>query len=349
MIAKPFDESRPPSDRMGRAGWEAERQMAFYLHRAFAARPDVVVINGLRCRVHGASAYSERDCFQIDHLVVYAGGFVIVESKSARDSMTLMVDGQWMRNFNGRSTGMASPIEQGRQQGKALRELLEAHKLELKGKALLGLIQKGFQNAHLQVMVAICDGAVLNRPKGKEFPEAMKADQVCSAIDALVKEHAKAQSLFAKEDPNKPHLYWNLKDDELSRTVTFLLNRDAELRKAAVPAPEIAEPKREAPAAKARVEVPVAAVPVAGRSVKIDPLVCVKCGEEKKLEVVFRRDHCILCRVCEKYTALGRECGVCRSKTAVVIHVGDVECSRRCEAKRGGCGSEVVFWRNAVG
>lgn len=37
MIAKPLTQSDPPSDPKLRAGVEAERQMAFYLHRAFTA------------------------------------------------------------------------------------------------------------------------------------------------------------------------------------------------------------------------------------------------------------------------------------------------------------------------
>ncbi len=48
MIVKPSQSSTLPSDPKLRAGIEAERQLAFYLHRDFAGDADVLVLNDLR-------------------------------------------------------------------------------------------------------------------------------------------------------------------------------------------------------------------------------------------------------------------------------------------------------------
>ncbi len=61
----------------------------------------------------------------MDHLVLHPLGLLIVESKSVSDGVQITNDGQWMRWFNKKPSGMASPITQAQLQGRLLKELLE--------------------------------------------------------------------------------------------------------------------------------------------------------------------------------------------------------------------------------
>lgn len=48
MIVKPPNNEPLPSDPRHRAGAEAERQMAFYLHRDFSSEVGLLILNDLR-------------------------------------------------------------------------------------------------------------------------------------------------------------------------------------------------------------------------------------------------------------------------------------------------------------
>ena len=117
MIRKELD----PFEGFGKfelSGRKAEEQMAFYLRRFFGSSADVDVLNYLRIDLNGEVA-------QMDHLVLHPFGLLIVESKSVSDGVQITDDGQWMRWFNRKPSGMASPITQAHLQGKLLKELLE--------------------------------------------------------------------------------------------------------------------------------------------------------------------------------------------------------------------------------
>lgn len=81
MILKEKELANPSDPRL-KAGEEAEKQMAFYLQRAFRKRDDCFVINDLRV------AYDE-DFAQIDHLIISTYGLFIVESKSVHGTISI--------------------------------------------------------------------------------------------------------------------------------------------------------------------------------------------------------------------------------------------------------------------
>ncbi len=83
-----------PTDRFGKSGYEAEKQMAFYLRRAFGDSPEVFVFNDLRLERDGEFA-------QIDHLVFHRFGFVTIESKSVVGTITVNAKGEFTRTFDG--------------------------------------------------------------------------------------------------------------------------------------------------------------------------------------------------------------------------------------------------------
>lgn len=63
MILKDVDELAT-LDKYQKAGLSAEKQMAFYLKRAFGAEENILVINSLRLEKND-------DAAQIDHLILH--------------------------------------------------------------------------------------------------------------------------------------------------------------------------------------------------------------------------------------------------------------------------------------
>ena len=177
MIRKELD----PFEGAGKfefAGRKAEEQMAFYLRRFFGSSVDVDVLNYLRIDLKGEVA-------QMDHLVLHPFGLLIVESKSVSDGVQITDDGQWMRWFNRKPSGMASPITQAQLQGKLLKELLEKK-----------VKQKGFfDEIRLDVLVAISDGGMITWPKSGALPEVCKADQVPDRINNRIEQFRKLRKL----------------------------------------------------------------------------------------------------------------------------------------------------------
>ena len=173
MIKKELDPFEG-SGNLELAGRKAEEQMAFYLRRFFVSSADVDVLNYLRIDLNG-------EVGQMDHLVLHPFGLLIVESKSVSDGVQITDDGQWMRWFNRKPSGMASPITQAQLQGKLLKELL--------GKTVK---QKGFfDQVRLDVLVAISDGGTITWPKSGALPEVCKADQVPDRINHRIDQFRK--------------------------------------------------------------------------------------------------------------------------------------------------------------
>lgn len=185
-IAKPF-KRHPPDDKFGRAGYEAEKQMAFYLKRGFADASDIFVYNDLRF-VRNA------EVSQIDHLVLHRYGFVLVESKSVTGTMDVNKQLEFVRTYGRNRTGMKSPITQVNMQAELLQKLLNEHKESLRRKVMLGLIQAEFGDARFTKFVAVSDNGEIRR-KQCDPPELVKADRVVNEIRDLITRRDKTQGL----------------------------------------------------------------------------------------------------------------------------------------------------------
>ena len=79
MILKRADERRS-ANAIEAAGARAEKQMAHYLERTFHDDPNIFVYHDIRFEMEG-------DAAQIDHLVLYTCGFLIIESKSVTSTI----------------------------------------------------------------------------------------------------------------------------------------------------------------------------------------------------------------------------------------------------------------------
>lgn len=183
MIVKEVEAVYNP-DKYAQAGHSAEKQMAFYLKRAFEDDPKVLVLNGVRIEQNG-------DAAQIDHLLLHEFGMIIVESKSVTSQVSINEHGEWSRQFDGANKGMPSPVLQAKRQGEFLKRYLEPH-TEVLLKKLLG-IQIRFDKMPIDVVVAISDTGIIKRPKKKidELESVCKADRAVETIQNIIKGYIK--------------------------------------------------------------------------------------------------------------------------------------------------------------
>jgi Nuclease-related domain/Topoisomerase DNA binding C4 zinc finger len=204
-----------------KAGENAEKQMAFYLSRAFANQEDCYVINDLRINY-------KNDTAQIDHLVVSQYGLVIIESKSVYGKIIVNANKEWGRTFNKVVSGMASPVLQAEAQAKVIKNVLNDNKDQILGK-LLGL-QKGFGYCPVFVYVAISDGGIIERKA--DITELKKADQVTQEIELKIKTLKKNSSILSAL--SNPVPAWSMTKEETIKVADFLLNQHKPLIKPVV-------------------------------------------------------------------------------------------------------------------
>jgi Nuclease-related domain len=231
-------------DRLKRAGDDAERQMAFYLRRAFADDARLHIFHNLRLEAgseQGKEQSKEQirqirtDAAQIDHLILHRSGAVIIESKSVTGAVRINERDEWTRQWNGHWTGMPSPVLQARRQADFLRGQLQARRENLLGRAMFGLVQKGFRAFVIDVVVAISDDGVIER-RG-QLPEVRKADQVVDRVRELIQEQTGLAHPLSK-DPRAKDWGVTLSPDEFVRVSAFLRSAHREPDRA-VSAPQV--------------------------------------------------------------------------------------------------------------
>lgn len=218
MILKEKQITNPTDPRL-KAGEDAEKQMAFYLSRAFTKEKYCYVISDIRI-VHN------QNTAQIDHLIVTQYGLFIIESKSG--AVSVNKHNEWTRTYNNKAEGMASPVLQGQRQGEVLKELISENREKLLGKMLLGKIQKGFKYCPVFVYVAISDKG-LPPDRGIDIPELLKADLVAQAITSKLKQLKQKNSLLSLS--LNLDVAWDMSAKEAEIVAKFLLNQNKSLIK----------------------------------------------------------------------------------------------------------------------
>ena len=306
------------TDRFQRAGDEAERQMAFYLKRVFADDPGVHVFHNLRLE-------AGNDAAQIDHLVLHRSGAILIESKSVTSAVRINERDEWSRAWNGRWTGMPSPVLQARRQADFLCKTLRARREELLSKAVFGLVQRGFGMFVFDVVVAISDQGVVQH-RG-QLPEVRKADQVVDRVRDLIREQTGLASPLSK-DPRAKEWGMTLRPEEFARTSAFLRasHRDrVPETDPATPLQAVLEAKaggRHQPVESRDGGQPYLAVgPVKPPMVADAPkptagpgLTCQKCQGER-LEVIYGKyGYYFKCLTCEGNTRIDLKCPNCEGK-----------------------------------
>lgn len=339
MILKDID-TKDLSNKYLMSGFKAEKQMSFYLNRAFGNDDYVAVINDLHLEMEGEYA-------QIDHLVIHRFGFVIIESKSVTSTVCVNKNGEWKRIYNGNESGMASPIQQAKRQVDFLKKFLmskdtsEIYRENMANKYLPRAIDK----FDYSVLVAISDDGIIERDI--ELSEICKADMVTDKItqisDAL---HAKFKKLLTINIPNQFH------EDSITKLSKMLVNADS---------PIASKPK------KAEVKNTVSQTIIKNKPELKDDTKNKKVGklDSKRLKKyrVFEKGenhlckHCkspnvniedgrygfyLKCFFCNKNTALKLQCTVPTPNCSPILKKRGLEFFRTCEA----CNEEKLFFTN---
>ncbi|MFO7541311.1 MAG: NERD domain-containing protein [Thiobacillus sp.] len=205
------------NDRLRAAGDAAEKQMAFYLKRAFGSAKDIWVINDLRVE-------HEDEAAQIDHLLISQWGLFIIESKSVTGSVHINTHGEWAREYSNDKQGMPSPVLQAEAQGRLLKQLLKENTSKLLGK-LVGM-QKGFGYCPVLVYAAISDKGIIHREI--DLPQVMKADAVIPVIEAWLKKCSIFKGLLSLSLEVKPG-EWKMAINEAEAVAEFFVSCHAPL------------------------------------------------------------------------------------------------------------------------
>lgn len=343
MITKQHEQGPEPTDPRRKAGAEAEKQMAFYLHRAFAQHPGLFVINNLRIVDPNQPEFdgSPGVC-QIDHLILHRWGAFIIESKSVHGEVTVRPDGhggqQWTRRSGRSESGFACPVQQARRQGEFLRGYLQSHKADLLGRAPVGTRtvvkmifktdQRGFRMMPIQVFIAFSEKCIIHRLDGWSVPDGpfqtivTKNDQITGTIKHEYDHHKNNSSLLRNSDPN--YGMWYMTESELGEVSEFLKSNHT-------PSGNAHPRTRQAQA----------------RAPKVKPgprSICRKCQGPELTARSGPYGYYWNCNACGENTPMGAECSACgrngKHDKSVRIHKQGPQYERRCEP----CGHNELIW-----
>jgi translation initiation factor 2 beta subunit (eIF-2beta)/eIF-5 len=163
------------------AGQKQELDVAFYLRRAFKEHPQVFVFNDIKFKHNGETA-------QIDHLIVYSYGFILIESKSITGEVAINQYQEWSRSYRGNWQGMPSPIKQLELQLALLKSLLQANAPLLLPK-VFGKLQQGFGGREWHGICAISSNAIINRDNTPKLidEQLVKSEFIADKLLAMMK------------------------------------------------------------------------------------------------------------------------------------------------------------------
>lgn len=347
LIVKPYEQGANHKDPRQRAGADAERQMAHYMHRDFRDDEEVFVLHDLRIEdreqpEHDGSA----GVCQIDHLVVHRWGLFIIESKSVIEEVRVRSDGsggdEWTRVYRKKETGMPSPIRQAQRQADFLREFLQRHREEMLGKHSLGLRtiakvvhgtdQRGFKNAPIQLIVAVSDRGKIKKIGGWKEPRepfrvfVAKADLVPDKISQELKAHRK----YAGKD----YGVWSMEAGEPRRVAEFLAARHV-----GRPGTKPTRPQRTPPTQDRK--LPPNKSVGAERS---QDAACKHCGSQDLTALSGKFGYYWKCGACQKNTTMPAVCSACGAKrgrdSEVRVRKDKATYFRDCKA----CGNSETIW-----
>lgn len=287
------------------AGQKQEQDVAFYLRRAFKDHPEVLVINDFRFTFNGETA-------QIDHLIIYPYGFVLIESKSIKGHVDVNQHGEWTRSHGNHWFGMASPIKQVELQQSLLKEMLKQHRSEILGK-LLGIKQQGFGMRCWDHLCAVSSDAVINR---ETMPTAVS--ELLVKTEFLVEKLEKIMNLKSKffRLINVSDTRPDFNQEELNSIAKFLIEQHIDPYQATteittVPTQQVNEPVASFAVNKvAEVKNQPIAQPTTNSMLR-----CKHCGESTNYTPMYGKfGYYIKCNQCTKNTPMKQACPQCQSK-----------------------------------
>lgn len=287
------------------AGQKQEQDVAFYLRRAFKDHPEVLVINDFRFTFNDETA-------QVDHLIIYPYGFVLIESKSIKGHVDVNQQGEWTRSHGSKWFGMPSPIKQVELQQALLKEMLKQHRSEILGK-LLGIRQQSFGMRCWNHVCAVSSDAVINRDT---MPTAIsellvKTEFLVDKLEKIMNLKSKFMRIINVSD-TRP----DFNQQELNSITNFLIDRHIEPHKSTNEITLSQTQQINEPVAHFEVNKAVEAKPPAiTQSVTHSILSCKHCGESTNYTPMYGKfGYYIKCNQCTKNTPMKQACPQCQSK-----------------------------------
>jgi hypothetical protein len=268
------------------AGQKQEKDVAFFLRREFKDNPEVFVFNDYKFIYNDETA-------QIDHLILYKYGFILIESKSIAGEVKVNELGEWTRSYYSKWSGMPSPIKQVELQQKLFKEFLHHSRTDILGK-VLGIRQQSFGGRSWNNICAVSSKSIIDR---KNIPHEISNTIVKSEFltDKLIEIMDLRSGILNKLNPLDVRPDFN--EDELKSITNFLLsNIKNKVEK-------IIKEKEVEPEVK-RAEV---------------ILKCKKCSESEEITPKYGKfGYYITCKKCEANTPMKAPCITCKSKKTKV-------------------------------
>ena len=203
MVTKEID-FKYIENKYQKNGYNAEKQMAFYLKRFFSDSDELFIINDLRLEYEGEIA-------QIDHLIIHRYGFIIIESKSVTSKIVINEYNEWVRN----GRGMQSPILQAKLQEQILKKVLKTYENDFFDKIKF-LDQLKFEDFKFDILVSISDSGIIQRHPDSDVDIVYKADQIPMQIEKIISNYKKQASFFSLKD------VYRFKKEKLKKLDKFL-------------------------------------------------------------------------------------------------------------------------------
>lgn len=310
-----------------KAGDQQEQDVAFYLRRAFKDEDRVRVFHDLQLCYDGEFA-------QIDHLIVYTFGFIVIESKSIKGEVRVNAQAEWSRSYRQQWQGMPSPVKQAQLQLKVLRDVLTNNHEKMLGR-LLGLIQLGLGGRCYDVLCAISSDAIIDRSNAPKDVAAklVKTEFIADALKDLMS-LPKLLPVTLRVFDTRPAF----NTEELDSICSFLLTEHLKLR------PEeqglVREAKTQPKSSVKEVDVQTVdlwQVTEKPKTVETEPVktnassttslvngLCKHCQSWDQLSVhAGRYGYYLKCHICQKNTALKQPCTQCHSQQTKVRKEAD--------------------------
>jgi len=291
-----------------KAGQKHELDVAFYLRRTFKNDDKIFIFNDLKI-------VQDDETAQIDHLILYPFGFILIESKSITGEVKVNPQEEWTRSYQGKWQGMSSPIKQVELQQKLLKELLFQHKADILGKILFK--QQGFNGRCWDNICAVSSNTIIERDKMplKISKQLVKAEFVCGKLNEIMKIRNPILNTLNPLD-SRPQFTKNelesivsfLKAKNISQTPNSAENNNTVSTKTVNKIASTENKITSSQTKNSTVSSPKQ------NQIKII-LFCSKCNSHDKLEYRSGRyGYFLKCHACNANTPLKRSCPSCKSK-----------------------------------
>jgi Zn finger protein HypA/HybF involved in hydrogenase expression len=304
-----------PQDKLEKAGYEAERKVAYYLKMAFGDDSKLLILHDLRVE------FEDGITAQMDHLVIHEHGLIIVESKSVAGKLQVQDDGQWIRWYSQKvgkdsSIGMENPIKQACRQGQTLKKVLLSD-------ARNEITRKAIQDLPVDVLVTFSttNGGVFIAKNRQLYPEVCPADVVDDHVNNIVSirtKNAKPQD-FRLSENHRTKLAEHLVKIHKPYYATHLMHEKPYTKPTTLEKPPKVEQKNSEYIATEKPK-PASVLGVIAEVVSSAFLTtnsnfkhaCRKCKSEK-LEIRFGKNYYFKCLNCDENNRIDATCPKCKS------------------------------------